>query len=433
MNENKVDVIVVGAGPAGVSAGITLARAGKKVVIIERGDFAGSKNMFGGAIYARPTAEIFPNFWETAPVERNNVEHKYVVMSGSDATTISYKHKEQDAYNSFTVIRAKWDRWCINEAKKAGAYFAPRTVVRDLIKRSGRVIGVKTDLESFYSDIVILADGVNSLLAKKAGLRSDIKDNAVALGIKEVIKLPKNILEERFNLDSDTGSVSELIGGPLSGMLGLGYLYTNKESVVIGLGVTLDELKKRKLKPYDLLNELKLHPAIEPFIKGGELLEYSAHLIPEGGYNSIPKLYTDGLMVAGDAGMLVNNVHWEGTNLALVSGKLAAETAIEALEAHDFSENMLALYQEKLDSSFIMKDLKSYKDIIGIVHSNSKSFLGYYPEQINAFFHTFTNVDSMPKKENFRRFIKNFIKNRKISDLFKDACDALKMGIGVLK
>lgn len=433
MLDNKVDVIVVGAGPAGISAGITLARGGKKVVIIERGDFAGNKNMFGGAIYARPTSEIFPNFWETAPIERNNTEHKYIIMNDNDATTINYSHCEKGTYNSFTVIRAKWDRWCCEEAKKAGAYFAPKTVVRELIQKDGKVIGVKTDLEDFYSDIVILADGVNSLLAKQIGLRKDIKDKAVALGVKEVIKLPKEKIEDRFNLESDTGCICEIIGGPFKGMLGLGYIYTNKDSVVVGLGVTLDELKKRKIKPYELLNQLKQHPSISPLIKGGELSEYSAHLIPEGGYKSVPKLYADGVMVVGDAAMLVNNVHWEGTNLALLSGKFAGETAIEALNNHDFSSNMLSLYQEKLEKSFIMKDLKSYKDVLDIVHDNAESFLGYYPQKICEFFDAFTRVDSMPKRAKFRRYIKHFIKDRSLSELFKDGYNGLRMVIGVLK
>lgn len=433
MLENKVDVIVVGAGPAGVSAGITLAKAGKKVLIVERGDFAGNKNMFGGAIYAQPTSEIFPAFWETAPIERHNVEHKYLIMTDNAATTVSYKHAQKGSYNSFTVLRSKWDRWCAEEAKKAGAYLAPKTVVRELIKRNGKVIGIKTDLESFYADIVILADGVNSLLAQQIGLRKELKDTAIAVGIKEVIKLPKAVIEDRFNLDEGTGCISEIIGGPLKNMLALGYMYTNKESVVIGIGVTLDELKKHKLKPYEILNELKEHSAIAPLIKGGELLEYSAHLIPEGGYNSIPKLYDDGVMVAGDAAMLVNNVHWEGTNLALMSGKFAAETAIEAIDNNDFSSNMLSFYQKKLENSFVMKDMKSYKDTIDLVHSNTESFLGYYPQKINEFFEAFTRVDSTPKRAVFRRFIKKFIKDRPLSQLFKDAVKFVRLAIGVLK
>ncbi len=430
---NKVDVIVVGAGPAGVSAGITLARAGKNVVILERGNFAGSKNMFGGAIYAKPTAEIFPSFWETAPVERNNKEHKYIILNDKSATSFSYKKFDKNYNGSFTTTRAKWDRWCIEEAKKAGAYFAPKTVVRELIKDSGRVIGIRTDEEDFYADIVILADGVNSLLAKQAGLRKNILPENVALGIKEVIKLPKEVIDERFNLKDDEGTIIEIIGGPMAGMMGLGYIYTNKESIVVGLGVALDELTKRRIKPYDLLNSLKDHPEVKSLIEGGELIEYAAHLIPEGGYKSIPKLYADGVMLVGDAAMLVNNVHWEGTNLALISGKLAADVAVEALENHDYSSNMLSLYQEKLENCCVLKDLRTYKDVVEIIHSNTEGFLNFYPNKVAEFFDLFTSVDGEPKKTKFRQFIKNVFKERGFAKLFKDAINMLKLIIGVLK
>ena len=159
--------------------------------------------------------------------------------------------------------------------------------------------------------------------------------------------MPKEIIEERFNLTDGSGCVTEIVGAPMKGITGLGFIYTNKNSVSIGLGVNIDELKKHKLTPNDLLNQLKEHPSIAPLIKGGELLEYSAHLIPEGGFNSIPKLYGDGVMVVGDAAMLVDNVHWEGTNIAMMSGMLAAQTAIEALEKNDFSAKLLSLYEKK--------------------------------------------------------------------------------------
>ena len=339
MNENKVDVIIIGAGPAGVAAAITLARAQKKVVLVERGNFAGSKNMFGGAIYDFPTRDLYPTFREDAPIERINKEHRYMLNDDKSSVTVSYK--KQGESQSYTVVRAKWDNWCVERAVELGAYFSPKTTVRELIVNNGKVIGIKTDIEEFYADIVILADGVNSLLAKQIGLRKDLKDSEIAVGVKEVLKLPKEVIEQRFNLNDGEGCVTEIIGSPMKGMMGLGFIYTNQETVSIGLGVNIDELKKHKITPNELINRLKEHPSIEPLIKDGELVEYSAHLIPEGGLNAMPKLYSDGVMVVGDAAMLVNNVHFEGTNIAMMSGKLAAETAIEALESGDFSANSL--------------------------------------------------------------------------------------------
>ena len=414
---NKTEVIVVGGGPAGIAAAITIARDGKKVVLIERGKFSGSKNVFGGAIYTQPTKEIFPDFEKSAPLERRNVEHKYAILSQDDATVVSYRDKKSEAYGSYTVIRAKFDRWMAEQAKKEGVYIVEETVVRELITDNGKVTGVKTELEDYYADIVILADGVNSLLAKSIGLRKDIECKDVALSVKEVFKLDREKINDRFNIADDEGCIYEIFGGSMLGKLGLGFMYTNKDSVSIGLGVTLDDLTAGKVKPYELLDELKAHPAIAPLIKGGELLEYSAHLIPEGGYKKMPQLYSDGVMVTGDAAMLVNNLHWEGTNLAMISGKLAGETALIALKQNDFSASMLSRYQKKLENSFVLKDLKTYKELMDVMHSRKSSFLKYYLEKINAFFKMFTSVDSIPKRKKYLDFIKTIFSDRNIAVL----------------
>lgn len=430
--ENKTQVIIVGGGPAGISAGITLARAGKEVIVIERGSYCGSKNVFGGAIYTQPTKEIFPNFEQEAPLERNNKKHKYLLLTHTDATTIEHSSAKEGS-NSYTIIRGKFDRWMAEEAQKAGVTLVTETVVKELITKNDQVIGVKTELEEYFADIVILADGVNSLLAKQIGLREDIKPQDVAIGVKEVIKLPPETINERFSLKSDEGCVTEIIGYPMNEMLGLGYMYTNKNSVTIGLGVTLDELSEHKIKPYELLDKLKNHPTIAPLIKDGELIEYSAHLIPEGGYNKLPKLYGNGVMVVGDAGMLVNNLHWEGTNLAMLSGKFAGETAICALDKNDFSENSLKLYNKKLENSFILKDLATYKNLMPVMHDRKVSFTGYYIEKINSFFEMFTAVDSIPKRNKFRNFIKEFFTDRSFSEIFKDGISVLKLLWSILR
>lgn len=422
--ENKTDVIVVGAGPAGIACAITLARSGKEVVLIERGLFAGSKNVFGGAIYTQPTKEIFPNFEQEAPVERRTVKHNFAILGEVDSTTVSYRKNDNSSYS---VIRGKFDRWAANEARKAGVYLVEETVVRELIIEKKKVVGVKTELEDFYADIVILADGVNSLLAKQIGLRKDIETKDVALSVKEVIKLDKNIINERFNLKDDEGAITEIFGGSMLGILGLGFMYTNKDSVSIGLGITLNELVDSKISPYEYLEKLKQHPTISPLLEGGELKEYSAHLIPEGGYRKIPKLAGDGVMVIGDAAMLVNNLHWEGTNLAMISGKLAAETAIEAFDNNDFSRKMLSLYEKKLKDSFILKDMKTYKDLLAVVDSRKMAFLSYYFKKINGFFEMFTSVNSIPKKENFRGFIKSIFTDRNVGELLKDCIAVVKL------
>ena len=253
------------------------------------------------------------------------------------------------------------------------------------------------------------------------------------MSVKEVIKLPAEKINDRFHVNDDEGCIYEIFGGPMLGMLGLGFIYTNKNSVSIGLGVTLSELMDKGLKPYELLDKLKKHPQIAPLIKDGELLEYSAHLIPEGGYKKVPLLFGAGVMVCGDAAMFVNNMHWEGTNLAMISGKLAGETAIIALGKRDYSEIALAHYQEALENSFIIKDLRTYKDLMSGVGDRAEEFLGYYPKKINSFFEMFTTVDSVPKREKYHKFIKSIFTDRKITCLFKDFWTAVKLLWSILK
>ena len=426
------DVIVVGGGPAGIAAAITVARAGLRVILFERGKYSGAKNVFGGAIYTQPTKEIFPDFETSAPLERKNVVHKYAILGEEDSTVISYSNKKPE-FSSYSVIRGKFDRWMAEEAKKAGVTIVEETVVKELLVKDDCVVGVKTELEEVGAKIVILADGVNSLLAKQIGLREDIEPKDVALSVKEVIKLNKEKINDRFNLEDGQGCVYQIFGGSMLGKLGLGFLYTNEDSISIGLGITMNELVENGITPYSLLEDLKKHPTIAPLIKGGELIEYSAHLIPEGGYKKVPQLYANGVMIAGDAGMLVDNLHWEGTNLAMISGKLAGETAILAIQKEDYTEEVLIRYQEKLEESFVLKDLKAYRHLMDAAHDRSKSYFDYYFRKINEFFEMFVSVDSIPKKQKYWTFFKNFFVQRNIIEIFKDIWGFMRIFWGLIK
>ena len=430
-NGNKTNVIIVGGGPAGLSAAITVARAGFEAIVIERGSFCGSKNVFGGAIYTESVKELFPEFEKSAPLERKNIEHKFAILGENDSTIVSYRNTPETPV-SYSVIRGKFDRWMAEEAKKEGVIVAEETVVRELIQEQGKVIGVKTELEDYYADIVILADGVNSLLAKQIGLRKDIEPKDVAVSVKEVIKIDKQKINDRFLINDDEGCIYTLFGGSMLGKLGLGFVYTNKDSISIGLGITLDELSNTGIKPYELLEDIKGHPSIAPLIKDGEIVEYSAHLIPEGGYKKMPKLSSDGVMVVGDAAMLVNNMHWEGTNLALKSGILAGETAILALKEKDFSKKSLKRYDKKLKQSFVIKDLYTYRNLMDVMHNKRKVFMDIYFKKINAFFEMFTSVNGIPKRKLYWQFICDFIKSRGICGLTSDVWAVVKLVWSVL-
>jgi electron transfer flavoprotein-quinone oxidoreductase len=423
--DEKFDAIVVGAGPSGNSAAYLLAKAGLKVLQIERGEYPGSKNVQGAILYSDALERIIPDFREDAPLERHIVEQQMWVLDDESYVGNTYRSAEfnKEPYNRYTIIRAQFDKWFSKKVQDAGALLICETTVSDLIMDGNRVIGIQVDREggAVYADIVILADGVNSLLAKKAGFHPELDPKDVALAVKEIHFLPQETVQERFKIGEDEGVVIEMVGKITQGMLGTGFLYTNKESITIGVGCMLSDFKKQKTTPYALLEQMKAHPAIKPIIAGGEMKEYTAHLIPEGGYKAIPKICGDGWLMVGDAAMFVNAVHREGSNLAMTSGRIAAETVIALKEAgKEMSAANLSLYREKLDDSFLMKDLKKYKNMPEILHSNPQ-FYTTYPELVNRAAHAMLTVDGVDKKSKEREIRSNFVGKRSLFGLMGDA------------
>ena len=398
----KFDAIVVGAGPAGTACAYELAKAGVNVVLIERGEYPGSKNVMGGVLYRKMMEEVVPGFHKEAPIERPIVEQRFMMMDKSSAVTFSYKGMEwaEEPYNNFTVLRAKFDQWFASKAVEQGALLLNETVVLECIAEDGRVVGVRTDRPDgeLRADVVVLADGVNSLLAKQLGFHKEFRPDEVALATMEIVKLDKKIIEDRFSLEEGQGCTIELFGDATKGILGTGFLYTNKDTLSIGVGTLLSGLIKHKIKPYELMEYVKTHPMIRPYIQGAEAQEYLAHLIPEGGYRSMPKVVGAGVLVAGDAAQLVNAIHREGSNMAMTSGRLAAETIVAARERGDFSEASLDDYRKKLKGSFVGQDLKKYKDATHHFDKFPQYFEQYIPMMNRAASQMLT-VDGVPKRE----------------------------------
>ena len=421
----KFDAIVVGAGPSGNAAAYTLAKAGLSVIQIERGEYPGSKNVQGAILYSDALERIIPEFRDEAPLERHIIEQRMWVLD--DDSYVGTHHRSDSfnkaPYNRYTILRAQFDKWYSEKVREAGALVICETTATDLIMDGNRVVGVRTDRENgdVFADVVILADGVNSLLAKKAGFHPELNPGDVALAVKEILFLPQETVESRFNVNEGEGVVIEMMGKITQGMMGTGFLYTNNESLTIGVGCMLSDFKKERISPYLLLEKMKAHPAIKPLIEGGEMKEYTAHLIPEGGLKAMPKVYGDGWMIVGDAGMFVNAVHREGSNLAMTTGRLAAETVI-GLKQDDkeMTEKNLSVYRARLDDSFVMKDLSKYKDMPGIFHANPQ-FFTTYPELVNNAAKHMLTVDGVDKKTKEREILRSFTRSRSLVGLVGDA------------
>jgi len=422
MSNLKYDVIVVGAGPAGLSAATVLAKAGVKVVVIERGRFAGSKNVMGGVFYSDCMKGIIDDFPGKAPVERHIIDQRVWLLDKDSFVGFNHKNElfNKKPYNCHTVFRAKFDNWFAKQATNAGALIITRTLAKEAIIENDKVVGIKTGRPDgdIKADCVIIADGVNSLLAKSLGFRKKIKRESVALAVKEVIGLDEKIINERFNVKSNEGVTIEITGSFFNGEA-MAFIYTNKKSISLGVGMVVEDLVKNKINPNDLLESFKAHPSVAPLINGGETKEYLAHLIPEGGYKDMPKLIGNGVMIVGDAAMMVDAIHREGSNLAVTSGKLAAETYIEASKTGDFSKKSLSLYEEKLKESFVMKDLKKYKGVPALLQHN-KRLLQQYPKILNNAAFEILNVNGVSKHDKEKLLWKNMKQQIGVSNLIRD-------------
>ena len=426
MIDEKFDAIVVGAGMAGNAAALTLAQRGLKVLQLERGEYPGSKNVQGAILYADMLEKLIPDFRDDAPLERHIVEQRFWMMDDRSHVGLHYRSDDfnEERPNRYTIIRAAFDKWFSKKVQEAGAVVLCETTVTDLLQKDdGRVIGVRTDREGgkILADVVVLAEGVNGLVGTRAGLRDIPKPTNVALAVKEMHFLPSETIDARFNLKGDEGTVIEAAGTISRGMTGMGFIYANKESISIGIGCLVADFQTTGETPYGLLDRFKRHPSVAPLIEGSEVKEYAAHLIPEGGYKAVPQLYGDGWVVVGDAAQLNNAVHREGSNLAMTSGRIAAEAIFQVKARRDpMTAENLALYKERLDKSFVMKDLKKHKDMPALLHTQSQNFFLTYPQLVSKAMQSFVRVDGVPKIEKEKLTFKSFVSARSWTGLFWD-------------
>ncbi len=403
------DVIVVGAGPAGSCAAIVLARAGKRVVLIERGPFPGSKNMYGGVVYPRILDQLIPNWWLEAPVQRWVTRRSTMIMTDDKALTVDFRCEAwgKPPHNGATAFRPDFDAWLADKAVVAGARLICSTTVTGLLhNEAGAVSGVTTDRPDgdLTAAVVIACDGVNSFLAKQEGLYGEFDAANYTLGVKETLALPKETIDERFGVRGTDGVDIEIVGCT-GGVNGGGFIYTNLDTIAVGLVLKLPKLAAQKQRPEELIATMKRHPAIAPLVEGAELKEYSAHLIPEAGISMLPTLSGNGMLLAGDAAALclAAGIWLEGVNFAMASGMYAGEAVVEALRAQDVTVSGLAGYQRRLEATFVLKDHRKLKRAPELVLSDRVQHL--YPEFVTSVAERMFRVDNPAPKPGVRRII----------------------------
>jgi len=423
----KVEVVVVGAGLAGLATAYVLAQAGAEVLVVESGDYPGSKNVTGGRFYLEPVRPYLPDLWEAAPFERRVVKERLTMMAPQASLTVELDsdHFKQGPAHSFTVLRATFDQWLAEKAGEQGALIVPGYKVDDVLMEHGRVLGIRSSDAEVQANVVVAADGILSFIAEKAGLRKRHDPHHFALGVKEVIELPAEKIEDRFGLQEGEGAAQLFFGSITDGMLGGGFVYTNRQSLSLGLVIGIHDLMEKKppAQPHDLMEAFKARPEIQALVAGGHPVEYSAHTIPEGGLRGIPKLVGDGIVVVGDAAGLALNqaVTVRGMDMALVSGVLAARAILGARERGDYSAATLAQYEQTLKDSPVYKDIITFQHVPEIL-SNPRLY-SEYPQVACDLLEQIMWIGASPKEKMsstaLRTVRSRFLKRAVIGDLLR--------------
>jgi electron transfer flavoprotein-quinone oxidoreductase len=402
------DVIIVGAGPAGAAAALTLARKGANVIMLEKARVPGERNMTGGVLYGDFPGELglinlVPDFEATAPLERRISSHEVVVLDRPDMArgTARYYRLSKESLPSrlgifsinfetghdFSVLRRPFDRWFAGLAVEAGAMLATESTAEGLLTEDGSVVGVRTPKEELKAKLVIDASGVTSNLVEEAGLRARLTPRQLYHGIKRVYKLDPATIEKRFRVKPGEGRALFFLGTFMHDVGGGAFIYTNKDTLSVGLVVSLDSLIRATTerfdqvgKALDVLDEFEAHPMVAELFEGSRPLEYSAHNIPKGFKAILKRPYADGFLVAGDAlGAFVKiGPMIDGMRRAITSGILAANTYFEANSSGSFRSRNLSRYRDNLNpiyddvnrsgrDSFISESHFTYQTLPGVI------------------------------------------------------------------
>jgi electron transfer flavoprotein-quinone oxidoreductase len=426
----KFDVIIVGAGLAGLAAAYTLADAGVEAVTLERGDYPGSKNVSGGRLYLNPVRDLFPGLWDEAPLERAIVREGATFMAQNRSVTFQYTGNElrADPRQSWSILRSRFDRWFSERVEEKGGMLLTKTRVDDLLRDNGKITGVIAGGDELHADVVIACDGALSLIPEKAGLKGPGATHDFAVGIKEVIQLDPAVINDRFHVADGEGAAHLFVGDATRGLFGGGFLYTNRDTVSLGLVAGIGEVSAGKEAGSipDLLDAFKARPEIEPLLRGGKTVEYGAHVIPEGGYRTLSRLFGDGILVAGDSAGFALNLGFtvRGMEYALASGYYAAKAVIEAKKVGRFDAATLAVYQKLLEESFVLKDFQTFKNTPGVL-SNPHLF-GHYPELAGNILRDLYTVPAGPKVPIFTT-LRQHLTVSQLWTLLKDAKEVTKI------
>lgn len=370
MSRERFEAVVVGCGPGGAAAAATLARNGVETLVLERGAVTGSKNVSGGLIYAEESApytidDLFPGFREAA-TERPITEYYLHNVAGRRVKTFDVTPlHEHDTDWSDAVLRRRMDAWVAERVhemtSETGGGLLTEIRVDGLLRENGEIIGVTCEeIEPIEAELIVAADGVNSALARDAGLMDWEEPEEWFQGVKAVVDVPPDEIDERFGIDRTEGAAHLFSGDLFGDARGGGFVYTNRDSLSIGTVFHLDSIVASRAEPHELLDALLTHPVLGDWLPDEySEREYAAKLVPDSKKVALRSPHRGRLVVVGDAAgqMQAQGPIIKGMNHAVTAGALAAEAYVEARSRNRPAEAGQR-YERKLRDEGVMSKLR---------------------------------------------------------------------------
>ena len=430
----KRDVIIVGAGAAGLTAALHLSNQNLKVTVIDGATHPGAENWSGCVFFGENLSdpEVLGENWQSeTAIERPLVSRGVYMTNGLDAIGLSYKD-ENTFKNCATVLRPVFDHDLSEIARSKGIEILSRTTALGLLREDEKVIGVSTEKGPLYSDLVFLAEGDAAHLVSKEGysnLGSGDKGHYLQ-GIKEVIHLKPEEIEKRFDVKPGEGAAYEMIirnariGGKTAQLNMGAFIYTNRESLSIGLVLPLDNLAEHfKGDHNNLMEWFKSLPVVQNWIEGGERTAYGAKIINANGYKHLSQFSDNGLAIGGACtGIGLDFPYPNYTGPASFTG-LCLGKAVKAIKESggDFSKDNLEMhYTASIKNSHYFKDMKTTQSW-GEYIKSTKSFFSLFCDMKMDCAHPF--FEGKGFFSSFRDSCRSFFyhcSNGKLSSFIKD-------------
>ena len=437
----EADVLIVGAGPAGLSCALHLANLIKKhnasgakpelsaenIYVLEKGRELGAHQLSGAIMNPKALAELVPGFEKSAPLDTPVTDSAALIFTQKSSFRIPITPPPFNNTGNYVISLNKLVKWLGGLVESTGVNIFKEFGGADLIYERDGIAGAITEDKGLDKNgkpkanftpgyelrakVTVLAEGPRGSLTKQLVAKKkldNINPQIYGLGIKELWEVQPGKIKP--------GYVAHTLGWPLSTkMYGGGWIYgLSNNRVSLGLVMAL-EYEDPRFDPHAAFQIWKTHPFVRNILDGGKLLRYGAKTLPYGGWYAMPRIYVDGALIVGDSGSFLDSQRLKGVHLAMKSGMLAAETILEALKTGDTSTKTLKLYKNKIDASYIKKELwkvrnfhQSFRNGLfdGLVHSALQEITGgrglIDPMRVHPGHEAYRQIHGTPAPERFK-------------------------------